>query len=299
MAGRALRALQVEPVEIHHLDPGFDEVVHELRRCIVGGIDFGDRSQLRAGTEDQVDRAGGPFDLAGLAVVANDPVEQRRADRRRDMEILRLASLESAIHITEYIAGRLPSWKKEAIEKLRSPVADLANLNRSIIQITLAEDRFDETSEERLKRIRSEAEAEVRAEREAAAARLQAEPTLRRAENKQQVQDTVRAVTLYSLRLPFSDREKILGSLFRELEQKDGAAYDGDPVEIAADLCLRISIATKGIDPKHIIQPHANLAAMARAHLEALRGEHPVEDDDAPDNGVVSFARAKAQGPPN
>ena len=47
----------------------------------------------------------------------NDPVEKRRADRRRDMEILRLASMESAIHITEYIAGRLPNWKK-AIVKL-------------------------------------------------------------------------------------------------------------------------------------------------------------------------------------
>src|ERR1700753_550854 len=127
----------------------------------------------------------------------NDPVERRGEDRRRDMEILRLSSMESALHITEYIAGRLPNWKKEAIEKLRNPVADLANLNRSIIQITLAEDRFDETSEERLKRIRAEAEAEVRAKREAAAARVQAEATLRRAEKKRQVQDTVRAITLY------------------------------------------------------------------------------------------------------
>src|SRR6185312_12905280 len=114
----------------------------------------------------------------------NDPVEKRRADRRRDMEILRLASMESAIHITEYIAGRLPNWKKEPLEKLRNPVADLANLNRSIIQITLAEDRFDETGEERAERIRAEAEAEVRAKREAETARLQAEVTLRRAEKK-------------------------------------------------------------------------------------------------------------------
>ena len=229
----------------------------------------------------------------------NAPVEERRAVRRRDMEILRLASMEAAFHITEYIAGRLPGWKREAVGKLANPVADLANLNRSIIQITLAEDRFDETSEERAERIRAEAEAQVRAEREAEAARLQAEATLRRAEKKQQVQDTVRAITLSSLRLPFSDREKILGSLFRELEQKDGAAYDGDPVEIAADLCLRIGIASKGIDPKHIIQRRANLAAMARAHLEALRGEHSVEDEDAPGATVTPFAQAKAQGPPN
>ena len=79
-----------------------------------------------------------------------------------------------------------------------------------------------------------------------------------------------------------------------------GTAYDGDPVEIAADLCLRIGIASKGIDPKHIIQRRAALAAMARAHLEALRGEHLAEDEDAPATPVVSFAQAaKAQGPPN
>ena len=52
--------------------------------------------------------------------------------------------------------------------------------------------------------------------------------------------------------------------------------------------------------PKHIIQRRANLAAMARAHLEALRGEHPVEDDESADAAVMPFAQAaKAQGPPN
>jgi hypothetical protein len=230
----------------------------------------------------------------------NDPVEQRRADRRRDMEILRLASMESAIHITEYIAGRLPNWRKEAVEKLRNPVADLANLNRSIIQITLAEDRFDETGEERKARIVAEAEAKVRAEREAEAARAYTDGQIRRAENKRQVQGTVRAITLSSLRLPFSDRERILADLFRELEQDD--ACDGDPAEIAADLCLRIGIAAKGIDPKHIIERRAALAELARAHIEALRGPHAADEDDesTPDGAVVSFAQAaKAQGPPN
>src|ERR1700744_5703758 len=168
----------------------------------------------------------------------NDPVEKRREDRRRDMEILRLASMESGIHITEYIAGRLPNWKKEAIEKLRNPVADLANLNRSIIQITLAEDRFDETSEERKARIVAEAEAQIRAERDAEAARAYTEGQIRRAENKRQVHDPVRAVPLSSLRLPFESREKVLGDLFRELDEDLAVgAYDGDPAETAAELC--------------------------------------------------------------
>jgi len=161
----------------------------------------------------------------------NDPVERRRADRRRDMEILRLASMESAIHITEYIAGRLPNWRKEAVGKLHNPVADLANLNRSIIQVTLAEERFDETREERLARIKAEAEAQVRAEREAEAARAYTDAQIRRAENKRQVQGAVRAIALSTLSLSYENREKVLADLFRELEQDNGpgGAYGRDP----------------------------------------------------------------------
>lgn len=227
----------------------------------------------------------------------NLPVEERRAIRRRDMEILRLASMESAFHITEYIAGRLPNWKKQALEKLDNPVAALANLNRSIIQMTLAEDRFDETCEERAERIKAEAEAQARAEREADAGRLQAEATLRRAETKRQAQAAVRAITLSSLRLPFADREKILAELFRELE--DDEICDGDPAEIAAGLCLRFGIPTKGADPKYILERRAELAKLARAHIEALRGAPVPQDDEVgPETGGMSFA-AKAQGPPN
>src|ERR1700733_8067116 len=91
----------------------------------------------------------------------NDPAEERRATRRRDMEILRLSTMEAALHTTEYICGRLPAWKHQPFEKVTDPVASLANLNRAIVQITLAEDRFDETGEERLARIKAEAKAEV------------------------------------------------------------------------------------------------------------------------------------------
>jgi hypothetical protein len=229
----------------------------------------------------------------------NLPVEQRRAIRRRDMELLRLASMASAFHITEYIAGRLPNWKKEALEKIDNPVAALANLNRSIIQITLAEDRFDETSEERAQRIKAEAEAKARAEREAEAGRRQAEATLRRAENKRQVQNTVRAVSLSGLNLPYYDREKLLAGLFSELETDD--LYDADPVETIADLCVRLGIAAK-IDLKPILERRTALAELARAHIEALRGPHEPDESDesALDDTVVPFTpSAQAQGPPN
>jgi hypothetical protein len=232
----------------------------------------------------------------------NDPVEQRREDRRRDMEILRLASMESALHITEYIAGRLPNWKKEAIEKLRNPVADLANLNRSIIQITLAEDRFDETGEERLARIKAEAEAEARARHEADTARSQAEATLRRAANKRQVKGLVRAVSLTSIRLPFDQQQKLLDDLFRELETEDPevSAYNGDPAETAADLFMRLGFGPKDVSTKHILERRAVLVEAARAHIEGLRGPPEAAEDVAdPDTTVTAFTRAKAQGPPN
>jgi hypothetical protein len=222
----------------------------------------------------------------------------------RDMEIMRLASMEAALHLTEYIAGRLPGWKREALEGIRDPVAALANLNRAIIQITLAEDPFDETGEERQARIAAEAEAKVRAEREAEAQRAYAQAQIRRAENRRQVHETVRAITLSTLRLPFSDREKLLADLFRELEDEGapGDAYDRDPAETAADLCLRLGIAAKGIDPQFLLERRAALAAIARAHIEALRGPHELDgaDESASDEAVTLFAQAaKAQGPPN
>jgi len=242
-------------------------------------------------------------EIVGGAEPWNLPVEQRRAERRRDMELLRLASMESAFHITEYIAGRLPNWKKEALEKLDNPVAALANLNRAIIQITLAEDRFDETSEERAVRIKAEAEAKARAEREAETGRLQAEATLRRAENKRQVQNTVRAITLSGLNLNYYDREKLLADLFQELE-RDGA-YDRDPVDTAVEICVRLGIGPKDkdkADPSLLLERRTALAALVRAHLEALRGPHGVdtEDQTGSDETVVAFTHAaKAQGPPN
>jgi len=233
----------------------------------------------------------------------NAPVEQRRAARRRDMELLRLASLEAAFHITEYIAGRLPNWKKEALEKIDNPVAALANLNRSIIQVTLAEDRFDETSEERVERVKAEAEAKARAEREAEASRLQAEATLRKAENRRQVQGTVRAITLSSLNLSYYDREKLLAGLFQELERDN--AYDRDPMDTAVDLCVRLGIGPKDKDkagPNQLLERRTALAALVRAHLEALHGPHPLdaEDEARSDETIVAFTHtAKGHGPPN
>ena len=229
----------------------------------------------------------------------NDPAEVRRAARRRDMEILRLAAMEAALHTTEYICGRLPAWKHQPFEKVTDPVASLANLNRAIVQITLAEDRFDESAEARQARIKSEAQAQIKAEQAALAARTDAERTLRRAENKRQVHHAVRAITLDHLRLPsYRDWRKLCAGLFRELEAED--AYDADPAEIVADVCLRLSLTARvlpGIDLKtpdgtiDVAARTAHLVAFARKYLAMIKPAAPAEDGDVPP--------AHAQGPPH
>jgi hypothetical protein len=254
-------------------------------------------SPLMAEVEDRLRAIG-----KGGAEPWNAPIEERRATRRRDMEILRLAAMESALHTTEYIAGRLPSWKLAAFEHVRDPLASLANLNRSIIQITLAEDRFDETSEERAARIVAEAEAKAKAEQAAEAERTYSADQLRRAENKRRVQGSVRAITLSSLKLPYYDREKLLAGLFAELEADD--AYGRDPAETVADICVRFGIGpeTEGLDPTELLARKAELVTLARAHIEALRGPQTPDRGDrcaSTATDAPSAPPAQAQGPPD
>jgi len=236
----------------------------------------------------------------GLAEEAERRRAMRREVRRRDLEIARIAALEAALTTTEYIAGRLPNWKLSVFEHVRDPIASLANLNRAVIQLTMAEDRFDESDGERAERVKAEAEAKVRAEREAETARAYTEAQIRRAENKRQVQHTVRAVTISSLKLPFASREKLLAELFHGLEAEE--VYDADPAETVADVCVRLGIAANTADLKPILERRAALAALARTHIETLRGSHPLGDEDEPtsDEALAAFAHAaKAQGPPN
>ena len=233
----------------------------------------------------------------------NAPLEERRATRRRDMEILRLAAMEAALHTTEYICGRLPGWKREAFETVSDPIAALANLNRAIVQVTLAEDRFDETAEERAARIKAEAEARVRAEQAAATAHSDAERTLRRAENKRQANGAIRAITLDYIRLPFSNREELFADLFRELEAE--GAYDADPAETVADVCHRLALAPT-IAPNHgidttdgLIARRKRLLAFARTYLDLMKPADPADEPDGADLTDPSGPLAQAQGPPH
>jgi hypothetical protein len=237
----------------------------------------------------------------------NEPAEERRAARRRDLEMLRLSSLEAAFHVTEYIAGRLPAWKRAALEDIANPATALANLNRSIVQICLAEDRFDESREERAARRAEEAAARLKAEQAAEEQRAYSASQVRRAETKRQVQQTVRAIAVPTLRLKMSapERERLFAGLFKDLDALD--LYDGDPAPIIADACIRLG--TPVYDPARHSADHrdrrARLVALARAHLAALDGpDGPDEGDDRQDdlpaaNPPPFTGPAKPRGPPN
>src|SRR6188474_2976275 len=61
------RSGKVKAVEVHHLGPGFDEVVDELLAGVGASVDFGQGAELRVGAEDEVDTRAGPLHFATLA----------------------------------------------------------------------------------------------------------------------------------------------------------------------------------------------------------------------------------------
>src|SRR5262245_52688013 len=70
--------LQIEAIEVHHLDPGRDKVLEELVGAILAGIDLAQRPQLGIGTQHQIHTRSGPLDLAGLAVAALEYIARER-----------------------------------------------------------------------------------------------------------------------------------------------------------------------------------------------------------------------------
>jgi hypothetical protein len=68
---------------------------------------------------------------------------RRREDRLRMTEMVRLATTDILLRTTEYLAGRLDSWQSGNLDHARDPLAAVPALNRSIIQLTLLEERLD------------------------------------------------------------------------------------------------------------------------------------------------------------
>ncbi|MCH8959583.1 MAG: hypothetical protein IH835_09065, partial [Proteobacteria bacterium] len=64
----SLRSGKVEAIEIHDLIPHSNEVTNELLLGVVTPVDLSDRPELRVRTEDEVDAAAGPLELARPAI---------------------------------------------------------------------------------------------------------------------------------------------------------------------------------------------------------------------------------------
>ncbi len=231
---------------------------------------------------------------------------KRREDRRRMTEIVRLATTDTLLRTTEYLAGRIDGWQIGNIDRARDPLAAVPALNRSIIQLTLLEERLDEGDEERAERIKAEAEAKVREERAAEAARQDMASQALRSETRRRVHDTVRAVSLACLKpsLAYHDRESLLDDAFGDFEDDTGDTYDGDPAEMAADILTRLAAfhyapMDRPEEVPDLLTRRARLVALAREYLAGLE-EPPVLDFDGPAPlPAMSPAPAEcAQGPP-
>ncbi len=231
---------------------------------------------------------------SGGATPWNDEAEKRREARRRDMEIARTLSLKAAVHLTDAMAGRLPAEQCAMFAGMTDPITALANLNRSIVQVALAEERFDETGEERAARLTREAEAHDRAECAARDKRAFAAAQLRRAVNRRQVHHTVRELALSQLRLTYERREDLLGGLFAELD-KDPSRFECDPAEVIAEISRRLGVTVEltPADKDRFAERRKKLVTAARDHLDVLRGGHEIDED------CVSAPPAQAQGPPH
>ena len=267
--------------------PFLGEVEDRLRAAVAEG-----KAALAAETERQAE--------TDAEAEAARRRARRREDRLRMTEMVRLSTTDILLRTNEYLAGRLDSRQSGNLDRARDPLAAVPALNRSIIQLTLLEERLDESDAERAERIRQEAEAKARARQEKAG-------EARRSETRRRVHDTVRAVSLACLEpsLAYHDRESLLDDAFGDFEEDTGGAYDGDPAELSADILTRLAAfhcapAERPEQVPDILTRRARLVALARDYLGGLQGP-PVPDTG---DGPMSFAPVLAgpaecaQGPP-
>ena len=69
-----LLAMQVEAIELHHLDPRLDEVADEMCVSIRCSVDLGLRTQLRVGSECKINSASCPTQLTRLTIATLEEV---------------------------------------------------------------------------------------------------------------------------------------------------------------------------------------------------------------------------------
>ena len=232
-------------------------------------------------------------DIVAGAEPWNAARQKRREERMRDLTIARTISVEADVRLNEAMAGRIQSWECPLFKAMKDPISSMARLNTSIVQIVLCEERLDETDEERIARIKAEAEAAARAAERAAERRNNAESQMRRSENRGQVRLAVSEITLAHLGPNSMIRSRWLDKFLADLD-KDKAAFDRDPAQLVAEITSRLGLAPT-LTPEektHFAERREDLFTGARERLDMLW------PDRANDDGAPAFT-AQAQGPPH
>jgi hypothetical protein len=175
----------------------------------------------------------------------------------------------------------------------------MARLNTSIVQIVLCEERLDETDEERIARIKAEAEAAARAVERAAERRNSAEAQMRRSENRGQVRLAVSEITLAHLGPDSLIRSRWLDKFLADLD-RDKAAFDRDPARLVAEITSRLGLAPtlSPEDKARFAERREDLFTGARDYLDTLWPDGADDPDDC-DIADSSAPPVRAQGPPH
>src|SRR5579863_243746 len=181
-------------------------------------------------------------DIVAGAEPWNAARQKRREDRMRDLTIARTISVEADVRLNEAMAGRIQSWECPLFKAMKDPIAAMAKLNTSIVQIVLCEERLDETDEERIARIKAEGEANARAAERAAERRTEVQSQARRSEHRGQVRLAVSEITLARLGPDSLIRSRWLDKFLDDLD-RDRAAFDRDPAQLVAEITSRLGLA--------------------------------------------------------
>jgi hypothetical protein len=72
----------LEAIEVHHLVPCCDEVLHKLLPGIFAGIELGKRSKFRVRTEYQIGTRSCPLELAAVTIASFEHLPAVGAGRR-------------------------------------------------------------------------------------------------------------------------------------------------------------------------------------------------------------------------
>src|SRR5437773_1230350 len=90
--------LDIESIEIHDLVPRGHEVAHEFLLRVVARVDLREGTELGVRTEDEIDAAAGPFELARPATADLEGLLLRR---------IRASRPEGHLHVVSGVLCRL------------------------------------------------------------------------------------------------------------------------------------------------------------------------------------------------